>query len=73
MTSTLQTPADVTVLPTSACEWRVVWPSGKASDALSLVGFIRDVGGVFETTAIGRPLYRAYFASFQEAIGSLVR
>lgn len=35
-----------------------------------LLGFIREIGNLFETTAVGNPLCRSYWADFSEAVRS---
>jgi hypothetical protein len=73
MTDVRQAPTALMALPMSTREWRVSHPT-RVGDAMpSLVGFVRDIGGVFETTTIGRPLFRAYFASLDEAVASFDR
>jgi hypothetical protein len=73
MTDVRQAPTALTVLPISMSEWRVSHPTRHGDFMPTLVGFVRDLGGVFETTTIGRPLFRAYFASLDEAVTSFDR
>ena len=61
----------VTVLSISDSEWRVSNPRIRQDDALCLLGFVQQVGGVFETTRIARPRERRYYATLQAAIESL--
>ena len=72
MTTTATPHDDVLVLAISATEWRVSDPRRRDDDALCLVGFVQQVGDVFETTQIGRPRERHYFHTLQHAVDHLV-
>jgi hypothetical protein len=62
----------VTILSISDTEWRVSDPRRRQDDALCLIGFVQQIGDVFETLAISRPHERRYFGSLQAAITDLV-
>jgi hypothetical protein len=72
MTITTTPPAPtLAVLPISATEWRVGDPRRRSDDALCLMGFVQQLGEVFEVTCIGMPLTRAYYSSLDEAVAAL--
>ena len=73
MTDLRQSAPTLEVLPLSDHEWRVSDPDRPSNDALCLIGFIERIGSVFETTVIGQPLKREYFATLHEAVDSLAR
>ena len=69
----LQTYADfgVDVVEISASEWRVSQMNGDEADPHSLLGFVQEVGGMFEVTEICRPGKRTYHRRFESALAQL--
>lgn len=61
----------VVVLPISDTEWRISDPRRRSDDASTLIGFIQEVEGLFETTEIGHPSERHYYSSLDDAVSSL--
>jgi hypothetical protein len=62
-------PDRLSAQPLSTVEWRISGPRERDEAPLRLRGFVRQIGELFETTRIGHPLERRYFASLAEAIG----
>ncbi|MCU1404684.1 MAG: hypothetical protein JWQ43_987 [Glaciihabitans sp.] len=59
------------VITLSDHEWRISDPSRSQRDAISLLGFVQQVGSRFELTALGAPRVRTYFDSLDDAVDHL--
>jgi hypothetical protein len=56
------------VVPLSPHEWRVSDPGRDEHDGLSLLGFVEEVAGGFEVTAIGHPGHRTVHPDLNAAL-----
>jgi hypothetical protein len=62
---------DLVALPLSETQWRISDSRRPSNDPYCVVGFIQQMGNVFETTRISHPRERHYFQSFTEALAKL--
>lgn len=72
VTSIVKRNDDIEVLSVSAREWRVRDGALPANDATSLLGFVAQVGDVYEVVLIGMPMTRLYMDSLDGAVDRLV-
>ena len=60
----------IVVIQVRSTLYRVLKASVERSEP-PLLGFIRGIGDLFETTAVGEPLRRTYWATLEQAVGEL--
>ena len=63
-------PAEIAVIQINSKLYRVVKSEVEPTEP-PLLGFIQQVGDLFETTAVGQPLRRSYWATLARAVEEL--
>lgn len=62
---------DLEAVPISATEWHI--RDIAEGDRLSVLGFVRQLGSIYELAVAGSPFDRYYFAGLQESLDHLQR
>ena|ERR1700712_4617870 len=63
--------SSVAVIALAGGQWRVLRDDGNEHDLPPLLGFVRIIGDLYETTAVGEPLTRRYWRDLESAVSSL--